>query len=242
MRTFYFILSVLLITCVSAQASLVVNGEFQMYKPGDPAVTAEFDLASGNPYVTVEKIVETLTLKSGLVTYSDGSGGGTANTVVLPGWVDSSDPDRNQCNLVPNGQGQTTALNAFGGWGSPGSKVRSESSLGTITTGVDYVLSAMVNANNTGTRILRLLANDVEVVPSSAVDPLDDTGWSEISRMYTAADLVGLVGQSIKVELGCTLPVSGSATQFQDVTLVPEPATMLLLGLGGLALLRRKRR
>ena len=241
MKRCYVVLLVLLAIGVSAQASLVVNGDFQMYKPGDPTVTAEFDLTSGNPYVTVEKGVETLTLKSGLVTYSDGSDGGIADTVVLPGWVDSSDEGKNQCNLVPNGPGSTTALNAFGGWGSPGSKVRSESSLGTIGADVDYLLSAMVNANDTGTRILRLLANGVEVAPSSAVDPADNTGWGEISRTYAAGDIVGLVGQSLMVELGCTLPVSGSATQFQSVTLVPEPATMLLLGLGGLALIRRKK-
>ncbi len=240
MKRCYVVLVVLLSVGVSAQAEMVINGEFQMYKPGDPTVTADFDLASGNPYQTVQPVEGLLEWKSGLVTYSDGSDGGTATAATLPGWVDVS--TGNRCNVLGNGADGTTALNAFGGWGSPGSKVRSSSSLGTITAGESYLLSAEVNANDTGVRILRLLANDVEVVPSSEVNPLDDTGWGEISRTYNAADLAvaGLVGQSITVELGCALPVSGSATQFDNVSLVPEPATMLLLGLGGL-LLRRKR-
>ena len=59
--------------------------------------------------------------------------------------------------------------------------------------------------------------------------------WEQISLDYTAT--AADAGKKIGIKMW-----SNEEVAFDDVTLVPEPATMLLLGLGGLALLRRKKR
>ncbi len=58
--------------------------------------------------------------------------------------------------------------------------------------------------------------------------------WAEISLTYTAT--ADVAGKKIGIKLYGDYDVA-----FDDVKLVPEPATLGLLGLGGLVLLRRKR-
>jgi len=73
----------------------------------------------------------------------------------------------------------------------------------------------------------------------------DDTGWvpfnsDSVSKSgnWTAAP-AGTAYLSLKIEQWGWQP-AGSSTLYDNVVLTPEPATMILLGIGGLVALRRK--
>jgi hypothetical protein len=66
-------------------------------------------------------------------------------------------------------------------------------------------------------------------------------GWATYALTFSANDVAGSIGNLIGIELDNVAAVGNSWEGMDNVRLdvVPEPATMLLLGLGGL-LLRRK--
>ena len=67
---------------------------------------------------------------------------------------------------------------------------------------------------------------------------LTDT-WTGFSLEFAANDMPGSIGNKIGIELNNV--TSGASWIGLDNVRIPEPATMALLALGGLALIRRKR-
>ena len=84
------------------------------------------------------------------------------------------------------------------------------------------------------------LTPDSSVEPSSYIQQ-----WQEISRTYNT-----IPDGDVRVLVGTTPPhtaatddpdrLFGTRMKVDNITLVPEPATMLILGLGGLGLVRCK--
>ena len=130
-----------------------------------------------------------------------------------------------------------------GDWGNPaGALIVSADPLGTVDESLVYTLSMMATGAAFPT-VLDLLADGVALTPSSSVDPVLSGSWQEYSRTYDATSLAGHAGESLTIVLGHGRPATGAQSQYDDVSLsaVPEPATMSLLVLGSLALLRRRR-
>ena len=232
----------LLSFAAASQAAVIAGGDFQLYKPGEPTVTAT--LTGG--WVPWNGVVPptNLSISGGAsANYSDGT---TGTTVDLLGWTKI----QGNVDILDNGPGGSTAINFYGSWGGQ-SRAVSASSLGAIAPGMDYTISAMIGGPGTGPiggpLAFHLLANGVELVPSSAVNPDTSGNFQTISRTYDAAALAGFVGQQMTIVVGVADGNTiGNRVIFDDVSLVaiPEPTTPLLLGLGGLVLafsrLRRK--
>ena len=247
MKRCYFVLVVLLAIGVSAQAALVPvpNGDFELiYLPGSTSVTGTMNgwTMGAGPGTNQHP-------DGGLVDFSDGS---TGTVMDIPGWINAPDwPisynwDKGSASIgsqpaqvPPSGTNYLTANG--GGWGNGGGgAVESDATLTTVEAGLTYTISALVDGPITPV-VLDLLANDVVITPSSVVDP-GTYAWDTVSKTYDAADLTAYLGQSLRIRAGWGPEALQSQSRMDMVTMtaVPEPATMLLLGLGGL-LIRRKR-
>lgn len=244
--------AIFLMACGSSQAAvnLIPNGTFQMFKPGDPSVTADFP--AGNNFTGSFEGVVTV---SGTVNFSDAS---TGNQIVMPGW-ETSPNGGGGAGLFNRGVGRgldnNTTMETFGGWGgSNGDLIRSDNPLGIVLAGgtTSYVLTAEVNGASSGdpsgilTDIrLNLLANGVVITPTTSTGPgTGNNVWYTMTRTYDLAALLPFAGQELTVEFG-TNPTNsfGGRASWDNIALfaIPEPSSMSLVLIGGLALLRRKR-
>jgi hypothetical protein len=226
-------LCVLLAFAVSAQANYVVNGDFQtIVKPGTTmAATIPDGCYFGIPGMNIKG--------GGPATYADGT---TGDSVELPGWVVGAGSNGNADCMQggswggPAGSGDIAAL-AFGSWGGP-TMIESAAPLSVPAGALE--LSADIY-NNGGPVILNLLVDGVVITPDAASSPaLVASDWVEYTRSYSsipAGNLTIRVGTYKTPEEAW----GGNRVSIDNVTLVPEPVTMAFLGLGGLALIRRRK-
>jgi hypothetical protein len=97
------------------------------------------------------------------------------------------------------------------------------------------LLEVTLYADAMGQRVVLAPPDTFEMLPSDAEQP-----WATYSLSFAADTMVMLQGFPIGVELRNAQEAS-SWIGIDNVRFVPEPATIALLGLGGLSLLRRRR-
>jgi len=184
---------------VQAEADTIdINGEFLMYKPGtDYTVLATFP--PGNSYA--QGVGDNLTvIGDGIANYSDGTSGAAID---CPGWIKMNE-ETGTNDLFGNGVDGSVGYNAFGTWsGGNGTMIESAESLGNITGGSTFTLSAMVSGP-AGPLVLDLLAGGVALTPSSSVTPAPTAvgEWEVISRTYDRSAIAGHIGEPITIALG----------------------------------------
>lgn len=224
--------------------ALVFNGDFNLTKPGEPGVSAT--LTAGfvpwnppNPASFLD-----MPVNGGSANYGDGSSG--PNVDVL-GWIRNN----GNADFVNNGIGGSIAYNSFASWGGDG-RIESAAPVAVVQPGLAYTISVSVDGPSNGSNAIdgplafHLLANGTQLTPTSLVDMVTPGGgFQEISRTYDAATMAPFVGQDLTILMGVEDANNGGDRVIWDnvmLAAVPEPSSALLLGLSGLALLRRKRK
>jgi len=152
--------------------------------------------------------------------------------------------------IAPEGQNVVYTENPASGVANGVAQILTE----TFAAGTDYTLTVVVGNSWayywSGYRV-ELLADGVVIAEDDNTLHPDYMEWgaSTVEYTYDAADS-GLVGQALEIRLlNLGIDIDGRpgetvGVEFDDVNLaiVPEPATMTMLALGGIAMLKRRKR
>ena len=219
--------SVLALTVVNLQAALILtNGDFETII-GD----------TGN--ITIDPGGWTDSVGTGMVgPFSDSSA-----TADLPGWTGAAGVSV-VANQGPIAGVHSIAINSYS-WGNPAGQFAASTvvsdSIG-ASDGTPLTISLWADGGTAFPVVFDLLVNGSPLLPTTSEDPALGSGKVKFKRSYDAATMGSISGLDLTIQFGLapTNGFGGGQVKFDDVT-VPEPATMSLLALGGLALLRRKR-
>lgn len=228
----------------SAQAAVLLNGSFDIYKPGTGyTVAGTLDGGVFASYVQGVGDGRNVAGTTGTVTWDDATTGSTAD---LPGWssIHGGNPD-----TATNGVGGSTGLNIFAAWGGQ-ARVQSSVTTALIAANSTYTITAQIDGPAggpiEGDLAFHLMAGTVQLTADAALPSFTGgLGFQTITRTYTIGALPGGVsaGDPLTVVLGVEdTNTLGNRMIWDNVVLIPEPSTPLLLGLGGFALAFSRRR
>ena len=235
----------------SQAATLVFNGEFNIYKPdqtytiGATFVEPAFGKGVGDNIDA--------TNPAGSVTYDDMSTPGIPQDSLpdfdMPGWNSLTGGNN---DLANNGVGGSVGLNSFAGWGSP-ARLQTAAAVGTVSAGNIYEITTQADGGAgspiEGELVLQLLAGTTVLTPIAPLPALTGgLGFQTLTQTFDLTTLpVGVnPGDDLTVIVGLadSNNTLGGNMVLDNVTfdVVPEPSSALLLSLGGLALMRRRRK
>jgi hypothetical protein len=206
----------------------IPNGGFDtIYKPGQTTITGTISgyTAGVGPATTLSS--------GGMFNFSDNTSGILAD---VPGWI-GYDRDgwikyggtgpwgtqnSNLQGFLAAG-GMKEGGNAFscngGNWSCrEGGLLVSAAPIGKIQGNATYVLVGYAAGSATPI-VFKLLADGVEVTPTSATDPKLSGGWQKFSRTYAPADLAKHVGKEITIACGLGRDAKGEQGSIDNLSL-----------------------